>query len=199
MKVLGCTVSSCTKIAVKREYCHAHYKRFWRYGNPLAGRGPRTPSGEPQRYVRDVALKHVGDACLLWPYGKYPSGYGKITIDGKDQTASSYVCELAHGPSPTPCHESAHSCGRRGCVSQWHLSWKTPVENSADKLLHGTHNRGERHNLAKLTEEDVHEIRRLRGLETERGLAARFGVSNTAIHLIHVGKNWSWLVSEGMV
>jgi hypothetical protein len=194
MKV--CTVDNCSSASIKRGYCQSHYKRWWRHGDPLAGRGPRPPNGEPQRFVDDVALNHKGDDCLLWPYGKQPSGYGKITIEGDTKTASSYVCECAHGPAPTAEHESAHSCGNRPCVSPHHLSWKTAVENNADKLGHGTHNRGERHNLAKLTEDDVRTIRALRWTVTERELADRYGVTNTAIHLIHERKNWSWLEDE---
>jgi hypothetical protein len=194
---IPCLVDSCQKVSVKRGYCQSHYKKVWRYGDPIAGRGPRAANGAPQKFIEDVALKHDNDDCLPWPYGTYPSGYAKITVDGHDRTASSYVCELTHGPAPSPHHESAHSCGNRICVNRWHTRWKTSAENNADKLLHGTHNRGERHNLAKLTEGNVHEIRRLRGIETERELADRFGVSSTAIRLIHAGKNWSWLEVQG--
>lgn len=195
MKCAGkvCLAASCIKEAKRRGYCDSHYVRFLRHGDPLKGRSSRTPIGEPLRFVEVVALRHIAKSCLQWPFGKYPSGYSKMLVSGKDSTASRYICERIHGAAPTPAHEAAHSCGDRACVNPNHITWKTPVENNADKLIHGTHNRGERHSLVKLTEQDVREIRLLKGVESERALAARYGVSNTAIHLIYRRKNWAWL------
>lgn len=96
---------------------------------------------------------------------------------------------------PTPKHDAAHSCGKgkNGCVTKRHLSWKTRKENEADKIPQDKHTRGERRWNAKLTEDDVHRIRSLKGKMTMQEIGDRFGVCATAIHDIYRHKNWGWL------
>ncbi|MBB3521072.1 hypothetical protein [Rhizobium sp. BK456] len=187
-----CSISDCGKRRHGSRYCRAHYDRLRKYGDPLGG---GTFQGEPLRFIHEVALHHVGDDCLTWPFGRNTSGYGQVWNGGKPFVVSRYVCELVHGAPPTPEHEAAHSCGKgsQGCISPGHLSWKTPADNNADRLLHGTHNRGERSGVAKLTEVDVLEIIALKGKETQTKLAKRFGVAIGTIANIHVGRNWAWL------
>lgn len=155
----------------------------------------RAKVGEPMRFIRDVAIPFTGSGCLVWPFSQNGRGYGYVRVGPRRVAASRYVCSLAHGQPPTPSHEAAHECGNRICVNPSHLSWKTIKENSADRLVHGTHDRGERSVNAKLTEAQVREIIRLKGAETQTTIAAQFGVSAGTIHSIHVGKNWSWIQS----
>ncbi|QIG72950.1 HNH endonuclease protein [Rhizobium phage RHph_N3_2] len=161
-------------------------------GDPIAG---RTSAGEPLRWVHEVALPHTGEDCLTWPYGRDRDGYGTLHVNGKKGIASRYICELVHGAPPTPRHQAAHSCGNgnEGCVSPGHIEWKTHKENMADKLLHGTHSRGERSVRAKLTEEDVRTIISLKGDVSQSKLAKKYGVSPTSISNIHIGRSWVWL------
>lgn len=67
------------------------------------------------------------DWCLIWPFVSKLHGYGQFGYLGKNYYAHRFMCELAHGPAPSPLHEAAHSCGRghEGCVNPQHLSWKT--------------------------------------------------------------------------
>lgn len=187
-----CAAPDCGKLHYGKGYCYAHYERLKRHGNPLGG---RTPNGEPLRFIHEVALNHVGDGCLTWPFGKISSGYGMVWVDDKMARAHRYVCELVHGSPPTPEHEAAHRCGKghEGCIAPGHLIWKTSAENKADMLLHGTRARGERHGCVKLTEAAVREILTLKGIETQSKLAARFGVDPTTISYIHTGRSWAWL------
>lgn len=105
------------------------------------------------------------------------------------------VCTLVNGPPPSIFHEAAHSCGHGfdACVSPHHVHWLTPKENAAEKLLHDTHNRGERHGLAKLTEADVREIITLFGTISQQKIAERFNVSQTEISRINRGITWGWI------
>lgn len=68
--------------------------------------------------------------------------------------------------------------------------WATKIENEGHKLGHGTLVHGEKHKLHKLTANDVAEIRKMKGSETSRGLAARYGVSQSLISHIWRGKAW---------
>jgi hypothetical protein len=150
------------------------------------------------RFVREIALHYTGDGCLTWPFAKDRDGYGQIRVNGRTVVVSRYVCELVNGPAPTPKHEAAHSCGNgdKGCIAPDHLDWKTPSENNADKLIHGTINRGERNGKAKLSEAAVREIIAMKGKEMQIKLAEKFGVSNKTVSDIHTGRKWAWLSEQ---
>jgi hypothetical protein len=77
-------------------------------------------------------------------------------------------------------------------VTRRHLSWKTPKENNADKLDHGTHSRGERNGRAILNEAQVREIRALKGKLLQREIGAMFGVSQVRVSAIHRRKQWKF-------
>jgi hypothetical protein len=128
---------------------------------------------------------HRGDDCLIFPFGISSSGYGLIYVDFRRVHAHRYMCELVHGPAPTPGHQAAHSCGNTKCVNPSHLSWKTPSANQLDRHKHGTI--GSRY---RLTPDQVAEVRRLNGRERRVDTAKRFGVSPTAIWHIQTGKTW---------
>jgi len=60
-------------------------------------------------------------------------------------------------------------------------------------VLHGTALRGAAVASTKLTEDEVHEIRALRGIVSQRDLAKQFGVSNSQICRIQAGTRWTHL------
>jgi hypothetical protein len=103
------------------------------------------------------------------------------------------VCEETHGPAPSPQHEAAHSCGNgsNGCVTKGHLSWKTPTENNADRLIHGTSNRGEQHPMVKLSEDAVRLI--YRDSRTYEVIAADHAISFVTVSDIKRRRSWFWL------
>lgn len=133
-----CSVTGCTKNEKARRLCSAHYNRWQKYGDPTGGRPARAKPGDATRFVEEVAVPFRGVKCLIWPYGKYPNGYGQIGVGGGTKVVSRLVCELAHGLPPTPKHEAAHSCanGHSGCVNPRHLRWATSKENKADVIAH---------------------------------------------------------------
>lgn len=187
-----CSVQGCGKPTQARGLCFSHWKRWRRYGDPTAG---RIPHGETERYVREVVLPYDGDECLIWPYACNNGGYAVATIGGEKKVVSRFVCERVKGPAPSAEHEAAHSCGRGavGCVTPGHVSWKTPAQNHADKIVHGTHNRGERHPLSKLTEDEVISIRSQRGAVLQRDLAKDFGITQGTVSAIQTAERWGWL------
>lgn len=73
-----------------------------------------------------------------------------------------------------------------------HLFVGTRVDNVRDMDAKGRRGvvSGAAHPKAKLTAGDVVEIRSLRGKVSQRLLAARFGVSKTAIRYVQHGRNW---------
>jgi len=190
-----CSVDGCEKKSRSKGYCIGHYQRFWKYGDPLSG---GTPRGVPLKFVNEIALPFCGDECLIWPYAKV-KGYGVLSVNGQKVIASRYVCILVNGHAPTPYHEAAHLCGNGhiGCVNPSHIVWKTPVENSADRVVHGTMRQGEGHHCAKLTEMQVREILSMRGKRPQTAIAEQYGVSRSAISGIMCRTKWSSLSDEG--
>jgi hypothetical protein len=145
-----------------------------------------TSHGEPQAFL-DVSLLMETDECILWPYARNPQGYGMILHKG---LVTRIVCEKVNGFPPTDKHEAAHSCGNGhlGCINKRHLSWKTRLENINDIFtLNGVH-----HN-AKLTIEQVIEIKALENILSQVKIAKKYNVSRRTIQRIYENINWSWL------
>lgn len=184
-----CLVADCSKHVHARGFCFAHWYRNHKYGDPLGG---PTRKGAALQFYKEVVLPYEGGECLIWPFA-LNHGRGALRINGRTNLVSRLVCEAAHGPAPTPKHEAAHNCGRgfQGCVTLKHLRWATHADNMADTLAHGTHNRGERHGMSKLSEDQVREIRASRGPLNEIG--AHYGVSPVTVHNIMTRTNWGWL------
>lgn len=183
-----CSIPDCGKPHYARSWCQNHWDRWWKHGDPLAG---KTAHGEPLRYFRETVLANEGDNCLIWPFARNGHGYPHMVYDGRHQRIARLVCEHKHGPSPSTEHEAAHSCGNRSCVNSRHLRWATPIENAADKITHGTVTRGERHGMAKITNAIASQILSLKGTVRQRVIAKRFDVSQATVSNIHRGISWS--------
>lgn len=183
-----CKIEGCCKGGMlKRGWCRAHYYHWLKYGDTS---GVNTKSGEPRKFL-DASMSIVTDECILWPFAR-SRGYASIYAKGRMCVASRLVCEAVHGAPKTPQLHAAHMCGNGhlGCVNWQHLAWKTAKENNADKITHGTTNRGDKNGGAKLSYADVHEIKRMSGVLLQRVLAAQFGVSQSAISAIQTGRKW---------
>lgn len=122
-------------------------------------------------------------------------GYCRVNLwsGGKLKTVrlNRLVCLVFLGDPPSPKHHAAHRNGDKSDNSLGNLRWATKAENEADKVIHGTDNRGSKHPLAKLTEADV---RLIRSVPPKRGigvqLAAQFGVHRNTINQIRRGERW---------
>jgi len=193
-----CKIDGCGKRLKARGYCENHYRRELRHGDPLGGPlgGPRA-KGVALGWSR-AAASYEGEDCLIWPFHRHKAtGYGRTNWNGKPAIASRAICEIAHGPPPTPRHQAAHSCGNahEGCVNPNHLRWATVKENNADKRLHGTLLQGESVGNSKLTEAEVREIRRLASSgEAQKSIAARFGVNQSLVSMIKRRAVWAHLL-----
>jgi hypothetical protein len=128
--------------------------------------------------------------------GKCRDGYAKnILMDDNGNRVSikraSRICVAFHGPRP-PGAVVRHLDNNRTNDRPENLTWGTQAQNCQDKLAHGTAQRGERSARAKLTEEQVRQIRNATGKPLKE-LAAQFGVGKAAISSIRKLRNWGWL------
>lgn len=136
------------------------------------------------------ALKALstGDlACIDWPFGCGTDGYPTMRIDGKMVRLNRWICEKAHGAAPHGVH-AAHSCGNERCINPGHLYWATPKRNNADKIPHGTTNRGERHGNSKLSDSGVLKIRADK--RAHALIAKDFGVDRSTVSQIKRRASW---------
>lgn len=189
---VGCLVGGCDRPHRAQGYCQLHYDRLLMTGDVQAEKPPRTPPGSRQAWL-DAHRDYAGDDCLIWPFSRDHNGYARMRARGIDSGASRVMCEMINGPPATSGLEAAHGCGNGhlGCVHPRHLRWDTTAGNHADKLLHGTHHRGEQHGAVKLSEEAVRAIRADR--RSQRAIADEYGVAQTTVSRIKRRRAWAWL------
>lgn len=187
-----CKIDNCQNQSHAWDMCQKHYIRAKTHGSPNATH---------ERYMRkrrwlEANANHIGDDCLKWPFSVSAHGRGTVTVDGKTMPAPRYMCILASGQPPSPKHHAAHTCGKghEGCVNPKHLVWKTPKENEADKVDHGTLRRGTAINTNKLNESDVRCIRELLAFGTSGvEIAKMYGITPAMVSNIKTRKAWDWL------
>lgn len=104
------------------------------------------------------------------------------------------VCEAFHGAAPASSYQCCHNDGNKHNNQVENLRWDTRSANEMDRVAHGTSNRGSRHGMSKLVEDDVLQIRLLlKGGLTQKVVAEMFGVASSTVQSIKSGKNWSHL------
>ncbi len=165
-----------------------HHRPEARRGNQYTAH-PLSPA---ERFWKKVD-KSEPDGCWLWTGGLNEWGYGTFRgVDDQTWLAHRFSWVLEHGdvPEETPC--VLHRCDTPRCVRPDHLWLGTNAENMADRDRKGRQQQGERHHFAKLTEQQVSEIRRRwqEGDATQVQMAREYGVSTTAINSIVHARKW---------
>lgn len=192
-----CSIAGCASPHFGHGWCNMHYMRWYRNGDPMKGADTRAGTGEPERFFNDVVVPFSGEECLLWPYNRAGDGYGRLRRGVKQERVARLSCESRNGPPPSPDHEAAHRCGNghNGCCNPGHLYWATHKENMKDRDRHGRTAHGARIGSAKLTKADVLSIYALKGVKSQREVAEMFGVSQSQVSRIQIGKSWMRLIS----
>ena len=157
------------------------------------------------RYCRETTMRSIGDPVAAH-IGS--GGYVVYTIPDLDKvmrsvSAHQLVAEAFIGPRPGPGYEVAHRSGSKISAYAPDLRWSTRAGNNVDKITHGTSLKGRKNGRAKLTEEDVLEIRRAyiriksRPPRTSRreylDLAKRFNITEKNLDFIGTGYTWKHL------
>lgn len=131
--------------------------------------------------------------CHIWVGDMNDQGYGIIRVGTQKRRAHRIAWEAVNGPIPAGL-VLMHSCDVPCCVNPDHLRPGTQAENMQDMGRKGRARggaRGERQGSAKLTEDNVREIRRQKGRSTSADLATRFNVDASNIRLIWRRKGWA--------
>ena len=130
----------------------------------------------------------------LW--GKPSLKYLAVHVRTADRTAKKMwtvhrlILEAFVGPCPDG-HQACHVNGNRFDNRPANLRWGTSRENNLDRLAHGTMPIGSRNGKAKLTTEQVAEMRKLRRTEglSYGSLGRMFGISANGARSVCLGIN----------
>lgn len=123
-----CSIPECARPARARGWCKRHYKRWYRHGNPMAGKPLQRRDENPeQRFWRHVTPSH--DGCWEWGGDRLPAGYGTFSCGGAKFYAHRFSYELHKGPIPEGLHID-HICRNTSCVNPDHLEAVTQRENT---------------------------------------------------------------------
>ena len=131
-------------------------------------------------------------------YTVRPSGHQVVSLGRSRRTFVHHlVLEAFIGPRP-PGAGTRHLDGDPSNNQPSNLKWGTQGENLEDMRKHGNQVRGTKHGHAKLTEDNVNEIKALKGKLYQREIAKMFGITQTMVGKIHRGKAWKHLHVLGM-
>ena len=141
----------------------------------------------------------TGDECLEWE-GRTHLGYGYLRFGGKVWRAHRLAYHMWVGHIPERALV-CHHCDNRKCCRPDHLFVGDNHTNMRDARDKGrlksnlpADQRGERHGAAKLTEQDVEELKRLRAIGISwSDLGRNYGVHRTTAQRAGEGKRWAHL------
>ncbi len=120
------------------------------------------------------------------------AGYGSVVFRGKPQKAHRAAFMREHQCSLLPGVVVRHTCDNPRCVNPDHLLLGDVYDNNRDRDVRGRTAKGERASKAKLTEEQVLEIRARysKGDCTQRSIALDYDVDHKSICEIVNRKTW---------
>jgi len=130
------------------------------------------------------------DTCHEWTSHIQPNGYGQFSKDGKAQYAHRVAYELHNGEISDDLHV-LHKCDNRKCVNPEHLFLGTFNDNMTDMVIKKRQAHGINNGHAKLTDNQVREIRNLSGTQEE--IATIFGVTRSLISMIKSRRIWKYV------
>lgn len=123
------------------------------------------------------------------------NGYPYVQLSINSRRQNRYVHDLvlrAFVGNPRPGQEACHNDGCRANCCLDNLRWGTNSENQADRVKHGTSNRGERHGNARLQKIKVEMIRFLVNDQKfpPKDVASLLTVSVQHVRAVAKGRRW---------
>lgn len=167
----------------------ANYEQYTRSTSPL----PILTPDAIERFLSKIS-KGSKNVCWEWLAGKR-GGYGRFRIGTHLYVATRLMWRLVHGSDPVG-QLILHQCDNPYCCNPDHLFLGSGADNNLDKesKQRGKHPRGEQNGLAKLREDDV--LRIFQSVESNKDLAAKYKVTDVAIHAIRTGRTWQHVTNK---
>ena len=143
--------------------------------------------------ITDRSAVNQQTGCWEWQLSTNKDGYGYVWYQGKNHYAHRVAFMLTYNVELTRDDYICHSCDNPACVKPEHLFFGDQQVNMDDMTEKNRAARGEQNGRAKLTRDQVLEIRTLVGTEAPSRLASRYGVSPSTISDIWDRRIWAWL------
>ena len=159
-------------------------------GNPNAyGTTPE------ERFWAKVDRSGGPDACWPWTGATQAKGYGRVTVDQRNDGSHRVALSLKLGRPLGSGELACHTCDNPPCCNPRHLFAGSSVDNDRDKIAKGRSNRGERHGHAVLTDETVLAIRRrhAESCATHQAIAGEFGLPRRLVSRVISRERWTHL------
>lgn len=141
---------------------------------------------------RDKVAPPDANGCHLWTAYTRLNGYGTFSYAGRTVYAHRYAAGMVDWPREIV---TRHLCNVRPCVNPEHLTFGSHADNVRDMVEADRQAKGINHGIAKLTDEQVIEIRRryADGGVTQQALGDEYGVNHSLISYIVRRKRWAHL------
>ena len=126
-------------------------------------------------------------------------GYLKVTLCKNGESKKFYLHRLValqFIDNSTNLPQVNHKDGNKLNNTVTNLEWCTKIENQNHAVRTGLMQRGQDRPSAKLTEEQVLEIYKLKGILKSQDIANKYNVSKNTINCILRGSKWSYLYKQ---
>lgn len=155
---------------------------------------PKRTLGMLHELLKETYEKHVvkREGCWGWNASLDRYGYGQFPAARELRISKAHRASWIIHSGPIPEGMSVlHKCDNRECTNPDHLFLGKPIENSRDMVYKGRQTKGVKNGAAKLTEDDVREIRKLslEGVGT-MFLSRKYGVSRDTIWRAKTKRKW---------
>lgn len=159
-----------------------------------------TNEEKKERYISSFE-KHVvrKNGCWEWTGFKNKLGYAIMTCNSKIGPSKAHRGSwIIHNGSIPKGKIIRHLCNNPTCTNPEHLAVGTMKDNSRDCIESNRICRGEKSPFAKLTEENVVEIKKKLRKDklTCKEISKEFNVSSACISAINVKRNWKHITLE---
>jgi len=147
-------------------------------------------------WLLDRTIPEPNSGCWLWLYAVNQDGYGiaRDPTSGRPDKAHRIAFRLLKGVIPNDLH-ILHKCDNPSCCNPDHLFLGTQGDNNSDRHAKGRdgNQKGMKHHNAKLTDQQVLEIRGIGKSYSVKYVAALYGVSISLIYKVKSKESWGHL------
>lgn len=126
-------------------------------------------------------------------------GYLKVGLTKNGITKKFYVHRLVASQfieNPQNLPQVNHKDGNKFNNDVFNLEWCTKEQNQNHAVENSLMQHGEARPSSKLSEKDVLEIYKLKGILSGEEIGKRYGVSKNTINVILRGKKWAYLYKQ---